>query len=485
MVKIISTISPQTQMLKGIDVGRINCAFGPREEIIHLAKKIKNSWKCALLLDLPINRKKVRTNDLSTTKLIELTRHIKPDYAALSYVKSHRDVEDFRKHFSGTDIKIVSKIETAQALEELDKIIAFSDALMIDRGDLAVSIGIEKLPQAQKRIVRKCNDQGKLVIVATEFLLSMVDSSEPTKSEVVDIANAISDGADFIMLSEETAIGKFSQHSVDVIKRIIDELEDKYKVILLSAGTSAGMGALTANYHTCLVDIGGITILEQQLRALKDCNINAEDIIIATGKGDVVIRDFVYNKLNKPDIKLAYNPWYETTNMLVTIWLAREFIRKGFIVIYGDVVFESEILRRIIRNQSDIVLGVEKKFCDEEDEKICVKDNLMTLSKHYQRLPFPRHKCIPPEEAYGEFIGIAKFNRWGATLLINEMDDIIRQAKTWTYLMEAFEHLVLNAHRLSIEDITGLIWNDNDSIHDLKVTKEKIMPKINKKYHLK
>ena len=127
----------------------------------------------------------------------------------MSYVKSHRDVENFKKHFEGTDIKIVSKIEAAEALQDLDRIILFSDAIMIDRGDLAISIGIEKLHQAQKRIVRKCNELGKQVIVATEFLLSMVDKSEPTKSEVVDIANAISDGADFIMLSEETAIGIF------------------------------------------------------------------------------------------------------------------------------------------------------------------------------------------------------------------------------------------------------------------------------------
>ena len=482
MVKIISTISPKTQKLQGIDVGRINCAFGPKLEIIELAKKIKNSWKYQLLLDLPINRKKSRTNNLSPSELIELTRNIKPHYVALSYVKSHRDVENFRKHFTGMDIKIVSKIEAAEALQDLEKIIMFSDAIMIDRGDLAISIGIEKLHQVQKRIVRKCNELGKQVIVATEFLLSMVDKSEPTKSEVVDIANAISDGADFIMLSEETAIGNFSQHSVDVLKKIINEQEDKYKVILLSAGASVSMGALTADRHTCLVDIGGTTILQEQFEALRLCDINDEDIIIGTGKGDVVIRDFVQRKLKKADIEFVYNPWYESSNMLVTVWLAREFIRRGFIVIYGDVVFEPEILRRIIKNQDDIVLGVEKKVCDEEDEKICVKDKLMTLSKIYNKLPFPKHKCVPTNEAYGEFIGIAKFNRWGASILINEMDRIIRNGNLNIYLMEAFEYLVSKGYRLSIEDISGLLWNDNDTIYDLKMTRDKILPNIKRKY---
>ncbi|MFH1888568.1 MAG: pyruvate kinase [Candidatus Omnitrophota bacterium] len=483
MVKIISTISPKTGRLKGIDVGRINCAFGPKEEIAQLAGKIKGPWGYQLLLDLPINRKKIRTNELSAEELIALAIRIKPQYVALSYVKSHRDIESFRKHFEKTGIQIVSKIEAAEAMEDLDRIILFSDAVMIDRGDLAVSIGIEKLHQAQKRIVRKCNELGRQVIVATEFLLSMVDNNQPTKSEVVDIANAISDGADFIMLSEETAIGNFSQHSVDVIKKIIAELEDKYKVILLSAGASIGMGALTAQRHTCLVDIGNTTILETQLAACRYCNINDEDIVIATGKGDSAIRDFVHHKLKKTDIEFVYNPWYENSNMLVTIWLAREFIRKGFIVIYGDVIFDPEILKRIIKNQDDIVLGVEKKRCDEEDEKICIKDGIMTLSKEYASLPFPRHKCIPVNEAYGEFIGIAKFNRWGANILINEMDKIVRESDLKIYLMEAFEHLAAKGYRLNIEDITGLPWNDNDTIYDLNLTRDKVLPDMRKRHN--
>ena len=482
MAKIISTISPKTKELRGIDAGRINCAFGPKQEIIQLARKIKDAWGIELLLDLPINRKKVRTNNLSAEELVDMALCIRPHFVALSYVKSHRDVENFKKYFQGSGAKVVSKIEAAEAMCDLDRIILYSDAVMIDRGDLAVSIGIEKLHQAQKRIVRKCNELGRQVIVATEFLLSMVDNSEPTKSEVVDIANAVSDGADYIMLSEETAIGNFSQHSVDVIKKIISELEDKYKVVLLSAGTSAGMGALTADRHTCLVDIAGTTILEEQFRALEACGINDEDIIIGTGKGDPAIREFVYKRLKKSDVEFVYNPWYESSNMLVTIWLAREFIRKGFIVIYGDVIFEPEILKRVIKNQNDIVLAVEKKACDEEDEKICVKDSLMALSKRYESLSFPRHKCIPAAEAYGEFIGMAKFNRWGAGVLINEMDRIIRNGNLKIYLMEAFERLVLRGHKLNIEDISGLIWNDNDTIYDLKVTRDMLLSGIKKKY---
>ncbi len=482
MVKIISTVSPYTEKLQGIDVGRINCAFGTKEEIHSLAAKIKDAWGYQLLLDLPTERKKTRTNNLSFEDLLRLTKQINPHYVALSYVKHHKDVEKFRNQFKGLDIKIVAKIETAEALEDLDNIIFFSDVVMIDRGDLATAIGIEKLPHAQKRIIRKCNRQGKLVIVATEFLLSMVEKSEPTKSEVVDIANAISDGSDFIMLSEETAIGEYSQHSVDIVKKIIRELEDKYKIVLLSAGPSLGMGALTATHHTCLVDAGGTTILETQLDAFKKCNIHDEDIIIATGKGDALVRNFVYEKLKKTDINIVYNPWYESSNMLITFWLVREFLHKGFIVIYGDIIFEPEILKKIIRNPNEIVLGADEKACDEEDEKICAAGNIMTLPEDYYSLPFPKHKCISSDKAYGEFIGIAKFNRWGAAVLINEIDRIIREGNAWAYLMEAFEHLVFKGHRLCIESITGLLWNDNDTIHDLKRTREEVLPAIRKKY---
>lgn len=478
MVKIISTISPKTAKLNGIDVGRINCAFGSRGEIVTLARKIKQEWSLTLLLDLPINRKKIRTNTMSPRELIDMAKDVNPDYVALSYVKSESDVRDFKNNFSGTAIKVVSKVEAKEALDDLDGIISASDAVMIDRGDLAVAIGMEKLHREQKRIIRKCNEMNKKVIVATEFLMSMMDKNAPTKSEIVDISNAISDGADFVMLSEETAIGNYSQHSVDVMRKIINELEDKYKVILLSAGASAGM----RDYHSCLIDLGGTTILQEQLKAISACNINEEDIIICTGKGDAALREFVHGKFGKVDIEFVYNPWYENSNMLVTLWLAREFMRKGALVVYGDVLFEAGILQRVIKNDNDIVLAVEKKACDAEDEKVCVKDMRMVLSARYDKLVFPKHKTIPADEAYGEFIGIAKFSRWAANILINEIDEMIRKQDLKNYLVEAFEHLVKKGYTLTIEDIGRLLWSDNDTPSDLKITAEKILPRLQSKY---
>ncbi|MCK4852335.1 MAG: NTP transferase domain-containing protein, partial [Candidatus Omnitrophica bacterium] len=246
------------------------------------------------------------------------------------------------------------------------------------------------------------------------------------------------------------------------------------KAIILAAGSGSGLGSITAEHHVCLADIGGKTILDTQLDALTRNGVHEEDIIIAAGKGDSYIRERVAGT----DINVMFNPWYESTNMLTTIWLVKEQIRNGFIVVYGDIVFEPRILEKVIANKNDIVLAVEEKTCDEEDEKVCAAGGIMTLHADYALLPEPRHKCLPVDDAYGEFIGIAKFNRQGAALLGKEMDRIMYEQKFHSYLMTAFERLAAKGVRLNIEKINGCLWNDNDTIHDLKKTREDIYPGI-------
>lgn len=477
MPKIICTISPKTKHLKGVDLVRINGSFGNNNSILDLIRRAKNDFKANVLLDIPGDRKKHRTNSYSDEQIIAIAQKAKVDFVGISYVNSALDVNRIRKKLKPAPIKIIAKIETKEALNHLDDIVQAADMIMIDRGDLAHAIGFENLPRMQKRIIRKCNFIGRPVIVATELLKSMINDSSPSKAEILDIANAISDGADYLMLSEETAIGRYPQHAIDVLTKLINKLTDNYKIIILSAGTSPMLGSLTADSNISLVDIGGgETILNNQLKALRKNGIHDEDIIVATGKANTLIN----KELKNSDIQIIFNPWYESTNMLTTIWMAKDQIKSGFIVIYGDVIFESEILRRIINNKNDIVLGVEQKLCDEEAEKICVKDNIMTLHQTYNELPEPKHKCIPAREAFGEFIGIAKFNRLGANLLFKEMNEIMHQQKFNTYLMTSFEHLVMKNVKLNIEKINGLLWNDNDTIYDLKLTKNKIFPAIKK-----
>ena len=152
------------------------------------------------------------------------------DFVALSFVRKPEDVEKLRNEMKKLKIKagIISKIETPQGVENIDRIIELSDGIMVARGDMAIEVSAEKVPMIQKMIVGKCNAVKKPVIVATQMLESMVDSSVPTRAEVNDVANAILDGADAVMLSEETAVGKYPIEAAKEMARIIIETEKDF-----------------------------------------------------------------------------------------------------------------------------------------------------------------------------------------------------------------------------------------------------------------
>ena len=149
------------------------------------------------------------------------------DYLALSFVTCKEDVYAARKLIeeSGGDARIISKIESQTGIEKLDEIIEASDGVMVARGDLGVEAPIEMLPTMQKEIIKKCRERGKFAIVATEMLASMYTSPRPTRAEVSDIANAVLDGTDCVMLSGETAVGKYPINSVDYMARICEYVE--------------------------------------------------------------------------------------------------------------------------------------------------------------------------------------------------------------------------------------------------------------------
>jgi len=152
------------------------------------------------------------------------------DWIALSFVKTAEEVirlKEMIKELGGNQ-KVISKLETPQSMENIDEIIEASDAVMIARGDLAIEIGFEKVPHWQKEIIKKCNEVGKPAVVATQMLQSMISSVMPTRAEVSDVANAVLDGADAIMLSDETAVGDHPELSVLNMQKIIDESE-KYR----------------------------------------------------------------------------------------------------------------------------------------------------------------------------------------------------------------------------------------------------------------
>ncbi|MCD5417255.1 pyruvate kinase [Candidatus Bipolaricaulota bacterium] len=154
------------------------------------------------------------------------------DFIALSFVRSARDIETLRmlidhENDKKDDIAIVAKIEKREALDDFDAILAATDGVMVARGDLGVEVSVEKVPLYQKEIIRKCNAVGKPVITATQMLQSMITNPNPTRAETSDVANAILDGTDAVMLSGETAVGRYPVDAVVMMAKISAIVEEK------------------------------------------------------------------------------------------------------------------------------------------------------------------------------------------------------------------------------------------------------------------
>ena len=154
------------------------------------------------------------------------------DWIGLSFVRQASDIQELRDQINaaGKHARIVAKIEKPEAIEDFDAILEATDAVMVARGDLGVEMPMQEVPLLQKDIVRKCMSKGKPVIVATQMLESMIESATPTRAEVNDVANAVLDGADAVMLSGETSVGKYPVHAVRAMRQVIENIESKGSV---------------------------------------------------------------------------------------------------------------------------------------------------------------------------------------------------------------------------------------------------------------
>jgi pyruvate kinase len=155
------------------------------------------------------------------------------DWIALSFVRTAKDILELKKiiESSGKHSRVVAKIEKPEALENIDDIIEVTDALMVARGDLGVEIAMEDVPLEQKKLVRKCNIAGKPVIIATQMMESMIQNPRPTRAETNDVANAVMDGADALMLSAESASGSYPVHAVRRMALTIANVENNAESI--------------------------------------------------------------------------------------------------------------------------------------------------------------------------------------------------------------------------------------------------------------
>ena len=254
--QIVATIGPASKNLKTIlemarhqmDAARLNFSHGTYQEHRQYIKNIKTAAK-KLKKKIPIiqdlsgprtqgksghhlnkNLKSVITE--KDKKDLEFGFRSGVDYVALSYIASGNDIKDLRQLMKklGKVKPIIAKIERREAVKNLASIIKTADAIMIARGDLGIAYPMEAIPFLQKMIIKKCKAAKKPVITATEMLLSMKDRPQPTRAEVTDVAQAITEGSDAVMLSEETAIGKYPVEAVAAMEKIIKEAEKHEKM---------------------------------------------------------------------------------------------------------------------------------------------------------------------------------------------------------------------------------------------------------------
>jgi pyruvate kinase len=177
------------------------------------------------------------------------------EWVALSFVRTASEVIKVKEYIAnkGKSAKLIAKIEKPEAILNIDEIIAASDAIMVARGDLGVELPAEEVPMIQKMIVEKCNKAGKPVIVATQMLESMIESPRATRAELNDVANSVLDGADAVMLSAETASGKYPILAVDTMSRTIEKVEQESKNIYFKHTAFVNTGVVADQIHDDVV----------------------------------------------------------------------------------------------------------------------------------------------------------------------------------------------------------------------------------------
>lgn len=261
------------------------------------------------------------------------------DYLALSFVNRKKDVISAREIIdeAGGDALIISKIESRMGIENIDEIIDESDGIMVARGDLGVEVPMEKLPMLQKDIIKKCREKGKFAIVATEMLASMYENPRPSRAEVSDVANAVLDGTDCVMLSGETTVGKYPVESVEIMSKICKYVEStidytKHPVYKGSIGISDTIAKLVveAVEHSDIKLIVAPTMTG--FTARKISNLRPNSIILACCPSNHLAQKVALNFGVKP----VRTDIYESTDNVIEN--ARKMAQNEFNLNEGELI---------------------------------------------------------------------------------------------------------------------------------------------------
>lgn len=236
------------------------------------------------------------------------------NFLALSFVSSKEDVLEVRKilkEYNREDMKVISKIESTTGIDNIKEIVEVSDGIMVARGDLGVEAPMEELPFLQKLIIKECHKQGKFSIVATEMLESMKKNSRPTRAEVSDIASAVLNGTDAVMLSGETTTGKYPIETVKYMANICENTEKHldYSITDYSVNKSIGGAIATSVVETAnLLDAKAIVAATMSGNsAIRVSNLRPKSIIIATCPSKDIARSLMLNWAVYPIITNVYN----------------------------------------------------------------------------------------------------------------------------------------------------------------------------------
>lgn len=296
-----------------IDDGFIELHITGRKKEVVIAKAIEDtiihSRKTVTIPNITLSIPSLTSEDIDRLYLGKKTN---VDFVALSYVRNARDVEELKKQMKriGLSAHIVAKMESRESVKNLDEIIACADAVMVARGDLGVEVPFEQIAYWQETIVEKCRQAAKPVIVATQMLESMIHSPRPTRAEATDVANAVLDGTDAVMLSGETASGKYPLAAVKAMARIARFNEGR---------RSGFVPKLTEQGETELIVDAAMTTIKL------DHGPNIDSIVVFTESGYTALALARYRP-NIPIIAVTDSP--QTVQRLTLVYGASAYLTK-------------------------------------------------------------------------------------------------------------------------------------------------------------